>query len=367
MATLLQDDQHSFRVGETRRVCVSGSNRQMGEQLGEACRPGIAEALALVHGEMEKIGPITHFRARAQAYVSAIEKVAPYLVEEIRGLARGAAVPFEDALLLQLRFEAVGFDGRGGDGCSSFAIKRADGHVFTGQNVDTVEEHCRLGTVVEMRPDDGPDMLFYAYYPGMIGYLGINSEGLSVFGNALLSDGWRVGFPRYLSCRLALEQKTAAKAEETIRGLERASTINLLFTDPSGDIRNLEQTVDEVETLTAEDGRLFHTNHYVCERFRGDERLLDILPDSTVRRAQGAARLEEIDVGEDDLFEQVKSVLKDHQNHPSSICRHRAETSRYDSDQWMTVASLVADPAAGRVDVAFGPPCETDYQTFYLP
>ncbi|MCG8440982.1 MAG: C45 family peptidase [Caulobacterales bacterium] len=356
----------SFEPGRTRLVTVRGSNREMGRQLGETCRVGVEEALALVHSEVGRIGPLSAAREKALAYAPVIEAVAPHLTEEITGLAEGAGISEADALLLQLRFEATGFDGRGGDGCSSFAVRGANGEVVTGQNVDTVEEHIRLGLIVHMVPDDGPDILMYTYYPGMIGYLGFNSHGVSVFGNALLSPGWRIGFPRYLSCRLALEQSTAAAAEAKIRGLRRASTINLLLTDASGDIRNLEQTVDEVATLTPQADRFFHTNHYLHPPFEREERLLAILPDSTARYAAGSKAINAIEA-DGDMVAGAKALLRNHDNYPSGICRHRAEVSTYDGDQWMTIASLIAEPAAGRLHAYFGPPCEGEYAIFNLP
>ena len=358
-------EKTAFRTGETRIVTVSGTNRDMGRQLGEECRPGIGEALDLVASEASRIAPLDQARERALAYLPSILQDAPHLADELEGLAEGAGIPLADALLLQLRFEAVGFDGRGGDGCSSLAVRGTDGHMVTGQNVDTVEDHVRLGLVVRMVPANGPSILMYTYYPGMIGYLGFNSHGVSVFGNALLSPGWRIGFPRYLVCRLALEQRSARAAEARIRALRRASTINLLLTDGTGDIRDLEQTVDRVETIEPEGDRLFHTNHYLCDALKADERLLAILPDSEARYEAGRKLLDDIDAA-GDLVAAAKDVLRDHHNYPSSICRHRAKVSEYDGDQWMTVASLVAEPSAGRLHVCFGPPCQGRYRTFAM-
>ena len=46
----------------------------------------------------------------------------------------------------------------------------------------------------------------------------------------------------------------------------------------------------------------------------------------------------------------LKRFLSDHSGYPASICRHGVESG--------TVASLIAEPAEGRLHVALTHPCE---------
>ena len=351
-----------------RFLSVSGSHADIGHSIGAQCRNEIQASLAMVSDEICKFASLDEAREKAEKYLPYIENVAGHLIEELQGLADGAEISMADALLLQLRFEVVGFDGRGGEGCSSFAIKK-NGHRVTGQNVDAPSLHKQLGMVLKITPNDGrPAMLMYNYYAGMIGYVGINSLGLSVFGNAVLAPGWRVGFPRYLLVRLALEQSTVDEVEKLVRAIYRASTINLMLSDSSGTMRNIELAIDDMDVLHPEKDSLFHTNHYVCESLLEQERLLPILPDSSARYARGRKLISNMQpvVKDGSFLDEVKCMLSDHSNFPSSICRHKAEPSEHTSDQWESVASIIAQPDEGRMQVCFGNPCEEEYESYSL-
>lgn len=351
----------------SRLISVSGSHADIGFGIGSQCRDAIGQSLALVSDEVTRFTSLDQARAKAEKYIPHIQSSAPHLVDELQGLADGAGITVADALLLQLRFEIVGFDGRGGEGCSSFAANQ-NGHRVTGQNVDAPAAHKALGMMLKIKPDSGPAMLMYNYYAGMIGYIGINSRGLSVFGNALLAPGWRIGFPRYLLMRLALEQSSVAEVERVVGGLYRASTINLMLSDAAGRISDMELAVDDMAVLRPDGDRLFHSNHYLSASLRPQECLLPLLPDSAERYRCGRALIDKVDFSRrgGELIEEVKTLLSDHSHYPTSICRHRAAVSRYDADQWESVASIIAEPDAGCMHVCFGNPCELEYESYYL-
>lgn len=344
-----------------RIVTVEGSHREMGRQLGEQLRDEIGETIGLLRAELPR-GQRDGVDERVAAYTPYVERQAPHLADELRGLAEGARIRELDALFLQVRFELIGYEA---DGCTSFAVPRA-GAVLTGQNVDTTPQYEPLGRVLRMRPDDGPDLLMYTYMPGMIGYLGINGAGLSCLGNAVVCGDWRPGFPRYLVVRRVLEHETVGAAIAAVRSLERASSINLLLSDREGTIRDVELTVDEVAVLDPQAsaaGGLAHSNHYVHDAFRPADLLRPLLPDSEERLSLMTGLLGGI--AADTRLEAAKTALRDHTGRPTSICRH------YDADgpptYWhQTIASLIAEPAEGRLHVCFGNPCQRDYVTFHL-
>jgi len=358
-------------------IYLRGTHYEMGAQLGEARRDEIHAAVGLVQKEVERVSTIEAALSRAAEYVPAIEAVAPRYIEEVRGLATGARISFNEALLLQLRFEAVGFDTASGfgtasaatpqlaEGCSSFAYMHA-GQRVTGQNVDIPPAHLSMGQIVHMEPPAGPRLLFYTYYAGLLGYLGINSEGLSVFGNALLSPGWRKGFPRYFMLRLALEQSTVDDVERLLQSVKRASTINLLVTDRYRTIADFELAVDDYARLPARDGSIFHTNHYLAEKLKPGEQLTKILPDSPRRWTAGSTLLATPIDQTGDPLQRAQAILKDHTNYPAAICRHAAEPPRTITDAWVTVVSLIAQPDAGLLSVCPGNPCAGDYVSYEL-
>ena len=60
----------------------------------------------------------------------------------------------------------------------------------------------------------------------------------------------------------------------------------------------------------------------------------------------------------------LKIVLRDHENRPESICRHREDQT--DDLVLDTLASVVMDVTSGTMDVADGPPCQFEYVTHRL-
>src|SRR5207249_743898 len=62
---------------------------------------------------------------RALLFVPAFEEWAPSVLEEIKGVAAGARVPFAEALLANVRGEVGNVSAAVQDGCSAFALSRA--------------------------------------------------------------------------------------------------------------------------------------------------------------------------------------------------------------------------------------------------
>ena len=94
-----------------RFVSVGGSHAEIGYQLGQECRDGIGLALQHVGEEIAKFTTLAEAKKRAEKYLPYLEQDASHMLEELEGLADGAGISMSEALMLQLRFEIVGFDG----------------------------------------------------------------------------------------------------------------------------------------------------------------------------------------------------------------------------------------------------------------
>jgi len=86
VGTDTQDSRDGFPLVE-----VSGTSYEMGYQHGTQAAGEPRELLA----------------ANALSFVPAIEALSPSFLEEVRGLADGAGISFEEAVLCQARAEAV--------------------------------------------------------------------------------------------------------------------------------------------------------------------------------------------------------------------------------------------------------------------
>jgi isopenicillin-N N-acyltransferase-like protein len=123
---------------------------------------------------------------RALRFLPWIDEFAPEQVEEIRGIAAGAEVPFGLALLVNVRAEVFGL-GRADGGCTALAPGRratATGEILIGQNQDQDLELRDLVVVLRVVPKGGPRLLM-ATFGGLIGYGGINAAGIGYVANAL--------------------------------------------------------------------------------------------------------------------------------------------------------------------------------------
>src|SRR5262245_53073801 len=153
-------------------VAVSGTAFEMGYQLGEQAAPMIERYLRLT----ERVTGLSRdvLCRNALAFLPLIEQLSPRYLEEVRGLAAGAGLSFEEALLCQARAEA-GYTAEGG--CSAFALTgeaTADHHTLAGQNQDLPPEYSDVAILLHVKPSDGRPRALMFTFAGQLGYVGMN-------------------------------------------------------------------------------------------------------------------------------------------------------------------------------------------------
>ena len=351
-------------------VRVFGGPYQRGLQHGRACGDLIGrypEVLLEVIGlearwrGLERRFPLTDrgsLLSRALAFLPMMEAYAPHLIEEIRGIADGARLSFADALLANVRAEVMGASANEAL-CTSFAVARqatAGGTILSGQNLDQHPANRDLMIILHVEPDNGPAALMCSF-AGLVGYPGLNSQGISFFQNALSTRDWRSdGMPHYLLKRVLLECGDVDSCLAAASEARVSSSANYVITDRGGHLCDLEMTPHRFAILEDEDGVIVHTNHFRDPKFAREEALLESIPDSAHRQPRMETLLSEhhgrITV------EDLKSALADHEGWPTSICRHEPHVE--------TIASMIAEPDQGRLHVAAGNPCKWDFVTYTL-
>lgn len=347
----------------------AGSHYEIGRQFGEAFADLMHRHRDLALARLENRLGIARDDAlsRTLAYQPYIQQYAPFFDEEIRGIAEGSGLPLNEVYLLQLRAE-LGvvpkevIEQEPGDECTTFAVlpeATADGIGMIGQNADLPDFYSQIGVVVEFVFDDMPSILMLTP-AGQVSYIGINDQGLGVCANYLSCDGWRVGFPRYLLSRLALTRDNVGDAIAAVRSTYRASSRNLIMLDSRGAAADLETTATEAAQVDPKRGIIAHANHYTAPEMLTFERAKSPYRDnSRVRHATMRRLLDERHGSLSPAAMQM--ILRSRSGEPDCLCRIGDDSPETDT---ITFASLISQPARGRMWVSVGPPNEHEYYRY---
>jgi isopenicillin-N N-acyltransferase-like protein len=341
---------------------VSGAPFELGEQLGEATRDLIRSFAAIALERVNKTTRISRERAMAVAASSFeyVEAYSPDMLDELRGMARGAGVSREELMLLQIRNQLLPEDDAG---CSSFSVAdpataRHGGVV--GQNWDNDPALDPFTVVLTRRPRGKPAQLTVTQ-AGLISYIGVNDRGLGVCLNTLPAPSRRLGVPHYFIVRGIHEAHSLDEAIEAVRRAERALPANLILATPQGPA-DLEITTDDVRVLRGRGGIVTHTNHCLHPDLLPINDKFPELIDSHARKR----RLDELfGAMEQPLsVDACKAVLQDHDNYPRSICRHGNDQPPHGF--WESVFSVVIEAPESCMHISRGTPCNHPFEIYRL-
>jgi hypothetical protein len=253
--------------GGWRFLHLEGSPREMGLQHGRLLRPVVQRLFE------EYMRMIRCFRMLSRAeLLRRGRRLEPHIpapcLEEMRGLADGAAMAYDDTLIAHTFLESVQ-----AVQCSCFAAHGAatrDGELVFGRNLDFVSMGIaqRCGLVIFCKPDRGIPFISIAW-PGWCGAITtVNLAGLCI---GLLNVN-RIstnleGTPYVISFRqMAQEAATCDEAVALLRATRRTYSNNLLLaqTAPARRAVVAEYAADEVVVREAKPGDDFiaATNHF---------------------------------------------------------------------------------------------------------
>jgi isopenicillin-N N-acyltransferase-like protein len=343
---------------------VRGSWGAMGEQTGQLFAPLIGRHLDawLAHVSRETGATRGAVVAAAQPYAEAIQAHAPFLWEELEGMARGSGIALDELLVLQARAEVLRAKRPAAPAarpaeCTTFAVggRRAEGgHVLFGQNVDLIPFLEAYGVIVRQHPREAPATLMYMT-AGLLGHNGLNEAGVGVCANFVDDPGgWGEGLPRYLLSRLALREESAEAALAAAMRPPRAASRNLLVADARGTFVDAELLRKEAGIIRGRDGLLVHANHLEAPEFQGYETPTE----NSLRRRE---RLEALLGGAETplTVADVQRAYRDHANAPHSLCAHP-----FPGRNVQTVVSVIGDLGRLELHAAKGAPCRAVYATY---
>lgn len=345
-------------------VSVSGTAEARGRAYGQQAADRVRKSAAMYGQTLVDLGYDAMARSRLiGSFAREIENFAPHYLEEMRGIAAGADVPFEDIVMVNARTEVIAkaraekkkaAELEPGDGCTGALIlptRSANGRLIHGQNWDWRAECAETAIVLRVRNDNGPDILTFVEAGGLA-RSGLNSAGVSITANYLESDRdfRQLGVPLSLIRRKVLEQEHFALAIKAVSTTPKSCSNNIMIGMAAGFGVDYECTTDEAFPIyPGADDLIVHANHWVSEVALG--KLRDTGRASTPESAYRDWRVRRLLNEKDKLTRaDLKRALFDDFGTPYSVCRPPRPGSH--DNLSATVAMVVMEPAAGLMEVA---------------
>jgi isopenicillin-N N-acyltransferase-like protein len=152
-------------------------------------------------------------------------------------------------------------------------------------------------------------------------------------------------------------------ARKALIDTPRSCAANFMLSALPDSTANLELGSDSHLELSAEDGVLVHANHFVDQAAAGVEEPPNPRRHHSEHRH---ARLDSILRSAAPMTRySLMELLRDHDGHPNSVCRHPDEEVPVDQ-RVLTVCAVIMEPGSGRMWITEGPPCEAEFEEYQL-
>jgi isopenicillin-N N-acyltransferase-like protein len=352
---------------------LAGTAPQMGAAHGEAQRDRIREYAERFIGWLLATAAVrlteAELWARWAPQVAANQREAPELIEEMRGIARGAGVPFERIFLLNSLLDLGSFRylelAQPFAGCSTFAVvaEPGTGKTLVGQTYDMPEFHQEYLTLLRLKPAQGPRQLLFTF-AGIVGAAGLNEAGLALNINYLSPRDVGPGRLHSVVVRQVLAATQLADALTPVALPPRAGGAHFLVADKDGDVVSVETTARRFVVAYPEGNAIGHTNHYLAAELKETEYIRGGSISSSLARYTALRRFFH-ERGNQLTMAALMDLTRNHTAYPRSICAHGAGFEPAGS-KTRTVAALVQVPADGVMHVTCGCACEASYHAVAL-
>lgn len=369
-------------VSGFQKITIRGNALARGRAHGEALRDKVDEhytrwldAIA-ADLEIDPLAYIERFLAETD-FLPAIDRWAPDLLDEVRGIAEAANQPFNIAFARQLSDEEPWFrrDWKlappSHSGCTSLATWQYGGTTYLAQNMDMPHWCDGLQCLLHIKDEATSLETFQFTLAGKISLAGMNSAGLGMCCNTLSQlEPSKTGLPEDFVVRGFLRQATLTDGMSFLSSIVHASGQNYTVGEPGSPALNLECSANSIASFTpaAPPDCVYHSNHALVNK------------DQAAYKKQSAGMSE----GEKERYfygtsyprfgslekqlalspngvdmDDIKVILASHEG---PICRHGDTASKNDN---FTLGCLIMElGSAPTFYVAPGPPCQTPFLTY---
>ncbi|CAI8365470.1 MAG: Uncharacterised protein [Acidimicrobiales bacterium AG-410-I20] len=263
----------------------------------------------------------------AESCLPAHEKHSPELYAEMCAMAEGAGITPAEAVIVGgfTDFVDTVRNTFGGtypsevieDDCTAFIVpdSKANGQGLYGQTWDMHDTATDHVVLMRIQPENGsPSALIFSTV-GCLGQIGMNSHGVCVGINNLVTTDGCPGVMWPSVVRAALTTSSADEALNEILTADLAGAHSFLIFDSTGNGHMIEAMPTARPYKTLEQEPLVHTNHVLWDQAKSVEALrdLNIKANSEHRLSRATELLAKENLSVEDLIE----VTRD----PEAICR----------------------------------------------
>jgi len=296
--------------------------------------------------------PETTVRSDAERLFDAVASWSPRLAAEMSGTADGAGVESWQIAALNGRTEILSqaLGTRPGE-CST--IGRKGSHVF---GVQTWDWHEELDPYWHLQSVAGPARSFVGLTEhGMLGKIGMNDAGVSVFLNILgHQDDRPAGVPVHLvAAEVLANAGSVAEAVDIVCSAGATTSTALTLMDEASAV-TAEIGPGAAVLIQPENGTLAHTNHFLDAGLAAGEKPGLYDPDSQQRLALVQSRLDEGPLP--GSVDEIVPFLYSGPGEPGLCCVPAPEAAF--GSRWATLATITMENRKREMRVANGTPLD---------
>lgn len=353
----------------TRIISVEGSPSDIGFQYGTQAKDLIIRNIETYQIQFKRFAKIDWEKVKEDAsnWIPIIRDYDEDIMEEIEGIAAGAGRSVGEIVALNARYEftMTPLSGKSYSECTSFAVTpdaKSTNVMILGQNWDFRSKFKETCVLLKIKQNEKKPNILTHVEAGTVGHKGLNSHGLGVCINALLSNRDRVspGVPLVsVVSRKILNSGTIRDAIYAVAKAKRAASINYMIAHAEGEAIDLEVTPEDIGILHPENGILTHSNNFISSDANVKDLGKTIFSDSPIRWN----RIRRLLLKKKKLnVSAIRNVASDHFDYPNSICRH-PDPRFHPDDQFETITSVVMNLKQGRMYMTEGSPCQVPYKS----
>lgn len=364
-------------------LVLSGSPRERGRAHGETLKPEIIDNVKTWKAdiaEANKCDPDLYLQEflNARDYFPAIEKWAPEVLEEVRGIGEGAGIDFQSIFAFQLMDEEWKYNIHKNldekakkEHCTGMGIFGEFGEApILAQNMDLPNLFDGTQKLFHIKYPDSYLESFIFSFSGLIGLTGMNNRSIGICCNTLKSLNYAVdGLPVAFIVRGVLSKVTGDEAENFVKNIRHASGQNYLIGSPSR-VMDFECSANQVKSFSLYPGatRVYHTNHPLVNNDQSmykeafdklsneDQKQVDAFHQNTLDRFSFVEKeLKDLNSRVDE--NKVKQILSSRE---VPVCFDRAKDA-----MGITFGTLIMKLSAlPELYISFGPPSSEEFEIY---